>query len=58
MQVGLAAIELDDPVIPAPVVRDGVEGLVEIRHEVHNPLEGLLADRPVLSGILEQPSGV
>ena len=55
VQVGLAAIELDDHVIPAPVVRDGVEGLVEIHHEVHDPLGRVLADGPTLGGIVEQP---
>ena len=55
MQVGLPAEEPKDHVIPAPVVRNGVEGLVEIRHEVHDPFEGLLADGPIFSGILEQP---
>ena len=54
MQVGLAAIELDDPVIPAPVVRNGVERLVDVRHEMHSPLEGFPAESPILGLILKQ----
>ncbi len=55
VQVGLPAIELDDSVIPALVVHDGVEGLVQVRHEVHDPVEGLLADGAILGRVLEQP---
>ena len=43
MQVGLLAIEPDEYVIRPAVVRDGMEGPVEVRHEVNNPPEGLLA---------------
>jgi hypothetical protein len=53
-----SSIELDDHVIAAPVVRDGVERLVEVRHEVDDPIEGLLADGLALAGILEQSEGL
>jgi len=55
VQIGQAAIELENHVVPAPVVRDGVEALVEVRHEVHDPLEGLLADGSVPGRVSEQP---
>ena len=55
VEVRLTAIELDEHVIPAPVVRDGVEGLMQIGHEVNDPLESVLADGPALGGIVEPP---
>lgn len=53
VQSGLAVIAPDEHVVAAPVVRDGVKELVNIRHGVHDPLEGLMADSAILGCVLE-----
>jgi hypothetical protein len=56
-QVGLAPHELDQDIIPAAIIADHMQRLVEIGDEVHNPAERVFAAGAALGRGRENSGG-
>jgi len=57
VQARLPTEELKNYVIPSLVIPNGVKGLVQVGHQMHDPLEGLLPNGSVLGGVSKQTEG-